>query len=131
MDNNEIKNNFFPLLDKSNISTPDKLATITEHIAFQITSVIKKQIRSQQIEKNDYKILVTGGGAYNTFLLERTEYLAEIKMTVPGDILVQYKEALAMCLMGLLRWENKPNFLPSVTGAEKAVSGGEIINYDN
>ena len=128
MDNNFIREHFIPLLADNNIYPSDKLATVTEHIAYQISNIINRQIENKNIPKNIYSILVTGGGAFNTYLLKRIEQLCGIKITIPDATLIQYKEAVAMCLMGLLRWENKPNFLPSVTGARMAVSGGDIIN---
>lgn len=128
MDNNFIRENFIPILSDSKIYPSDKLATVIEHIAFQISTIINRQIENNNIPKNIYSLLVTGGGAYNTFLLKRIEQLCGIKITLPENTLIQYKEAIAMCLMGLLRRENKPNFLPSVTGARIAVSGGDIVN---
>jgi anhydro-N-acetylmuramic acid kinase len=130
MDNNFIRDNFFPILSNYKIYPSDKLATTTEHIAYQISRIINKQIDSQNIPKNIYSLLVTGGGAYNSYLLRRIEQLCGIKITLPDNTTIQFKEAIAMCLMGMLRWENKPNFLPSVTGARIAVSGGDIVNVN-
>lgn len=126
MDNGEIRKTFLPLLDKAALSAEDKLATITEHIALQISSVMNKHMEQDAISADQFNLLVTGGGAYNDFLIERIEKLCGLHITLPDDTVIEYKEALAMCLMGVLYMESKPNFLPSVTGAGYAVCGGEI-----
>ena len=51
----------------------------------------------------------------------------QIKINLPAAEIIQFKESLAMSLMGALRLLNQPNFLPSVTGAKTAISGGEIF----
>jgi len=130
MDNNFIRDHFIPILSESKIHASDKLATTTEHIAYQISRIINRQIKNRNIPKNIYSLLVTGGGAYNSFLVRRIEQLCGIKISLPVNTLIQFKEAIAMCLMGMLRLENKPNFLPSVTGARIAVSGGDIVNLN-
>ncbi|MBC8172610.1 MAG: anhydro-N-acetylmuramic acid kinase [Chitinophagales bacterium] len=129
LDNSWIKNNLINKIEESDISVPDKLATATEHIAFQIAAVIKEQIQTQNILRSEYKLLITGGGVYNSFLLKRIKNLSGIHIQLPADNLIQFKEALAMCLMGVLCREKKPNFIPSVTGAKYAACGGEIILY--
>ena len=70
-----------------------------------------------------WKVLLTGGGAYNDLLTERIRALSRHHVSLPDDHIIRYKEALAMALMGALRWWEMPNFLPSVTGARSAVSG--------
>ncbi len=126
LDNNFIKSQLIPLLSKNRLSPNDKLATVTEHIAMQITKIITQQINNQLLQKETYNILVTGGGTYNKYLIDRIEKIGNIRINLPSDDLIQYKEAIAMCLMGVLRLRNKANFLPSVTGANYAVCGGEI-----
>ena len=74
-------------------------------------------------------MLVTGGGAFNIFLMERLTILLneeEITIVVPHDQLVQYKEALIMALMGVLRWREEANVLLSVTGALQNSIGGAL-----
>ncbi len=126
LDNNFIKSQLIPMLAENKLSVNDKLATATEHIAIQISYVITKQIHNQLLKKEAYKLLVTGGGTYNKYLIERIEKMGNIRIHLPSDDLIQYKEALAICLMGVLRLRNKANFLPSVTGAKYAVCGGEV-----
>ncbi|MFN3939479.1 MAG: anhydro-N-acetylmuramic acid kinase, partial [Chitinophagales bacterium] len=91
LDNNYVQNNFISLMNASTLSPSDKLATATEHIATQIAESISRA----GISKTQLQILVTGGGAYNGYLAERIATLAGIKIQLPDDTIIQYKEALA------------------------------------
>ncbi|MGZ5222087.1 MAG: anhydro-N-acetylmuramic acid kinase, partial [Chitinophagaceae bacterium] len=75
------------------------------------------------------ELLCTGGGAFNTFLIERIkDQLRELNIDViiPGEKLVKYKEALIMALIGVLRWREEANVLSSVTGAKRDSVGGAM-----
>ncbi|WP_299115344.1 anhydro-N-acetylmuramic acid kinase [uncultured Winogradskyella sp.] len=114
-----VKETVFPLIDSFNLETKDTLKTIVEHIAVQIT----KHIDIKQTE-----ILITGGGAYNSFLIERIEALSKSKIIIPDNEIVEYKEALIFGLLGVLKDRNEVNCLKSVTGAKKDHSSGKIFN---
>jgi anhydro-N-acetylmuramic acid kinase len=116
-----ITNEWIPLFDKYEYSTEDKIATAVEHIAMQVGQAIKSQISNHKSE-----ILITGGGALNTFLTERIQHHSNLKVVVPDILTIQYKEALAMAFIGLLRIMEIPNCLTSVTGAKKNVTGGAV-----
>lgn len=124
MDNSFIKEKMFPLVEKCNASMQDKLHSITKHIAFQIAKNLPAQ------KHTSFQLLVTGGGAFNTFLLKQIEEAASIKIQLPSKNIIDFKEALAMALMAVLRWQNKNNFLPSVSGAAYAVCAGDIFYPD-
>jgi anhydro-N-acetylmuramic acid kinase len=94
------------------------LATFVEHIAIQVSTVIENA--------NALQVLVTGGGAFNGFLLERMESYLQQPLTVGNEQLVQYKEALIFAFLGVLRMENIPNSLPSITGANSKSIGGAL-----
>jgi len=109
---------FLPLINYS-IPTLDILHTLTEHVAIQIGEAV-----------SDFpagKILTTGGGAENTYLISRIREHAKSKIVIPEKMLVHYKEALVFALLGFLRLENKINTLASVTGAKGDSIGGIII----
>jgi anhydro-N-acetylmuramic acid kinase len=75
------------------------------------------------------KLLATGGGAFNTFLVNRlSEELShlQIEVVVPDEKLIQYKEAMIMAFMGVLRWRQEYNILSSVTGASRDTIGGAL-----
>jgi anhydro-N-acetylmuramic acid kinase len=110
---------FFPVVAKFNIPVADILRTLTEHCATQIAS----------ISENDphKKMLVTGGGALNGFLIERIWSKTKIRMILPDSLTINFKEALIFAFLGVLRWINEPNCLSSVTGAERDNCGGSIF----
>jgi anhydro-N-acetylmuramic acid kinase len=114
-----------PILQNVNASVQDKLCTMTEHIAIQVA----KQCTLLNSANTAMQILVTGGGAYNSFLIERLqEYLNSfnIKVIIPDNKVIEYKEALAMALIAVLRWREEENVLASVTGASRNSIGGAL-----
>ena len=49
-----------------------------------------------------------------------------IEIVVPEEQIIQYKEALIMAFMGVLRWRQEYTVLSSVTGAERDSIGGAV-----
>ncbi|MDR2085426.1 MAG: anhydro-N-acetylmuramic acid kinase [Bacteroidales bacterium] len=101
----------------SNMKIKDMISTYTEHIAIQIARSIKRKGR----------VLITGGGAFNKYLIKRIEYyINEGEIIIPDETLVNYKEAVIFAFMGVLRMIEKVNIYSSVTGAERDHCGGRI-----
>jgi anhydro-N-acetylmuramic acid kinase len=71
--------------------------------------------------------LVTGGGAKNTYLIEKIQALSDSKIIIPDEKLVDFKEALIFAFLGVLKVRGENNCLSSVTGATKDCSGGIIV----
>jgi anhydro-N-acetylmuramic acid kinase len=109
---------FLPILNASTISLPHKLATCVEYMVFHIVSVLRQE--------NLSSVLVTGGGAYNTFFIERLKANYDGTVTIPGDKVVQFKEAIIFAYLGYLRVTEHINTLSSVTKASKDSIGGCI-----
>ena len=108
---------FLPLLIKD-ITTQDLLCTITEHIAVQIARIL-----------NDYNIdrlMISGGGTYNDYLIERLQTHYNGEVYIPDRQVIEYKEAIIFGFLGALNLAGQANCLSSVTGAKKDVTGGEI-----
>lgn len=113
------------VIDRKAPLPTDALATSVEHIADRIAADCKRYT----MDADSTRMLVTGGGAFNTHLINRLQELLQpmnIEVVVPDTRLIQYKEALVMALIGALRWQNKPNVLASVTGARYDSIGGAI-----
>lgn len=111
-----VNTNVLPLLENSNLSELDILRTYVDHIAVQIT---------KNMDTNS-KVLFTGGGAFNSFLIDRIKSLKDVHATIPEDDLVNYKEALIFGLLGTLKLRGENNCLASVTGAKYDHSSGVI-----
>ena len=109
----------FPILEKSESTSEEIIATFTEHVAVQLSENI--QHHSSQ------KVLVTGGGAFNTYLIELLQQKTKAQIILPQKNLIEFKEALIFGFLGVLRLENEINVLASVTGASKNHSSGKIF----
>jgi len=117
----------FPLLVASELPTEDLLATYTEHIAIQIALAIEKIMTKRSMPNGQHKMLVTGGGAYNVYLISRiSQHLLPygIELVLPSNEIIEYKEAFIMALLGVLRWREEETVFSSVTGAKRGSSGG-------
>ena len=122
-----VNENVTPLLMAHN-NVYDLLNTFTRHIAFQISEIIDKIINAEDKQAN---VLVTGGGAYNDYLIQLIREKSNVKVIyeIPGNLLVDYKESLIFAFLGELRIRKEINALKSVTGASRDSIGGVI--YDN
>jgi len=102
-----------------NYKTEEILRTFSEHVAFQI---------SENVLLKKSKLLITGGGVYNDFLMQKIKsYLPKTEIIIPDKKIIEYKEALIFALLGYLRMENKINVLASVTGARYDHCSGKIF----
>ena len=107
----------FPLIDALETDVPSILRTFVAHIAIQISKVITK----------NNQVLFTGGGVFNTFLMDEIQQHAKSQISLPTKELIDYKEALIFAFLGLLKVTNQINCLQSVTGASKDHSSGVIF----
>lgn len=107
------------------LSPADALATATRHIAMQVAAAVL-----QYPSAAGSKLLITGGGAKHSYLIETIEsLLPNITIVIPDAAFIDYKEAIAMALIGALRWREETNVLSSVTGAtEDSVNGALWVN---
>ena len=112
-----VQTEIFPLIDEVEKDVPTILRTFVEHIAFQVGKVIHQ----------NNAILITGGGVFNTFLLNRIQLYAENLIKLPSKELIDFKEALLFSFLGFLKINNQINCLKSVTGASKNHSSGVVF----
>ncbi len=112
-----------PIIDGTVDTTENLLHTAVVHIAETIADGIRRFA-----ERDGTTLLATGGGAFNTFLIEKIrEFLGPtFTVTIPEKELVEFKEALVFALMGALRIAKETNVLASVTGALRDSSSGVL-----
>ena len=112
-----VEQNVFPQLDNAGLSLEDTLRTYYEHCAQQLARVTEP----------GKSLLVTGGGAYNKFLISRMEALSGCRIVIPEPAIIEFKEALIFAFLGVLYMMGQPSCLKSVTGAERDNIGGMLF----
>lgn len=116
-----LQEEFLPVINKHKLSVENKMRTMYEHIIIQITNKINL------IEKGN--ILITGGGAFNKYLVQLLKEKCRHEIIIPDKLIVKYKEALIFALLGVLRLRNEVNCLSSATGAESDTCTGTIYYH--
>ncbi|MEP5612264.1 MAG: anhydro-N-acetylmuramic acid kinase [Cyclobacteriaceae bacterium] len=105
------------------VEPEDGLRTFTEFTSQLIVNEISTFLPTGA------KILATGGGAFNTYLMEMLNSNEKgLIFSVPDSRIVEYKEAMVFGFLGMLKFLNEVNVLASVTGASQDTSSG-VIHY--
>ena len=113
-----------PIIFCYNCANINILSTLVEHIACQIGRVTSG--------KPNGKMLLTGGGVKNSFLVERiAAYSPNIQLIIPDNLLVDYKEAMIFAFLGYLRVNKQINCLKTVTGAKNDHVAGAVYFVNN
>ncbi len=111
-----------PILEASPASLENKLCTFVHHIAFQVNQSIRV------VAGGPAKVLATGGGALNSFLVEQLNVYGggELVYEVPDKTIVEFKEALVFAFLALQRALGKTNISSRVTGSARDHSAGSM-----
>lgn len=107
-----------PLVDSYKVSLEVKIATLTEHSAYQLSKRLNNL--------NSKNVFITGGGAKNKYLIKQLHHYFKGEIILPSTEIIDFKEALIFAFLGALFLNNESNCLPSVTGARIAVRGGVL-----
>lgn len=115
-----VEKHVLPMMNQD-IPVETLLHTFTRHAALQIAHAIL----GSGLE-GESRVLVTGGGVYNEFFLKNIrDYTGDkIRLIVPDQKLIDFKEALIFGFLGLLKKLGKTNVDAEVTGADRNTSGG-------
>ncbi|SDG50590.1 anhydro-N-acetylmuramic acid kinase [Psychroflexus sediminis] len=108
---------FLPLLNLTELSSEEIISTCTQHFAHQIANAIS----------GHQKVLFTGGGVFNRYLMEMISAESESELILPEAEVINYKEALIFGLLGVLKERGEVNVLASVTGASQDHSSGQVF----
>ncbi len=113
-----------PMLDDDSISLQNRMRTFCE-------SIVEEVSQAFPTAKKKLKVLATGGGALNKFLVQLLKEKVGPKATieVPDKKTVNYKEAIVFGFLGVLRVNNQINVLKNVTGSASDSSAGSMIGF--
>ena len=107
-----------PIFNKFNQeSISDLMHTYSIHLAGQISKVLP----------TSGKVLFSGGGTHNDFLLQQIKKNSTAEICIPASVLIDYKEAMIFGFLGLLRVLGVNNCFSSVTGSTHNHSSGVIF----
>ena len=125
LDNTWVQTVFYDCIEDVGLAPADALATMTIFVAEQVAEAVDSYGIDTQ---KDVKLMITGGGAHNSFLLKCiTERLPQdVSIMSVDPAIIDAKEAILMAVMGYLRVHEKANTITSVTGATRATCGGAI-----
>ncbi len=130
LDNGWVREQAWPVVRDFDAPTVDLLRTACEHIAQELAEQLGKIIHRTSMRQDSYRMLVTGGGAYNTFLLECIRNACRdrhrIELVIPAASLIEGKEAMFIGLAAALRYLGLPNCLSEITGATRDSCNGAL-----
>lgn len=110
-----------PLLSYSGLSIEDQASTVYEHIAYQIS----------RVTGDSGRLLATGGGSKNLYLIDKLKDKTSCQIVLPGEKLIDFKEALIFAFLGVLAFNGRVNVRSSVTGSVTDHIGGIIYRLGN
>ncbi len=113
-----VNTSVLPILKDFDEDIPTIMNTFCQHIASEIAKNIK--------DDPEVEVLVTGGGAFNTYLLELLQQKTTAKISIPASEIINFKEAVIFGLLGVLKIREEINVLSSVTGAENDHCAGLV-----
>ncbi len=106
---------YMPLLNQTD-SLENLLRTHTEHVAFQVARILNEEKLSS--------VYITGGGAKNTYFIERLSQHYKGKCVIPNNQIIDFKEAIVFAFLGARYLRNESTNVLSVTGASKSLCTG-------
>ena len=123
LSNATVQSTWLSLLAESMEDVDDLLATTANAVA----QLINEHIAS--VQKTQARILVTGGGAHNSFLLQQLNAFGEehaYAFEKPDDLIIDFKESLLMAYLGYLSYHHRPFGIAAITGAAHDTIGGSF-----
>lgn len=113
-----VSSTFLPILQNYPGPIEDILRTLCEHISDQVANTCNTLDRG--------KLLISGGGTRNDFLVSLLHQKVRHQVIVPDAATIDFKEALIFAFLGFLRFHGEINVLSSVTGSRQNHSAGAL-----
>jgi len=123
LSNETVHNTWVEVISTSKKDIIDLLATAS----FTIAQLINEHIST--VKKENARILVTGGGAHNSFLMQKLNSIGHeysFSFEKPDDLIVDFKESLLMAYLGFLSYQHQPFGIKGITGAVHDSIGGSF-----
>ncbi len=123
LDNTEVVELIKKLDQTFDYSTEDFMRSSVEHVSEKIAEAFL------QLDVEEFQeIFVSGGGAYNSFLIAEIQSKLDhrFNLHIPFREIIDFKEAILLALTGLCRWLGLPTFDHRLSGASTDTSGGAI-----
>lgn len=124
-----IEDEVFPILDIKKYVPQDLLRTFTEHVAIRVADACAQAKANTCKNCVSPKVLVTGGGALNKYLMELV--VAKLKpqqfeIEKVDETTINFKEALIFAFLGLRCLLGEENVFKSITGSTTDSISGSI-----
>lgn len=134
-----VREQLWPLLDDKSIPAEDLLHTFTRWLAkkisydFSYLGAGAGAMEGTESKVKPRKILLTGGGSHNTYLVDQLratqdEAQPSFEFIVGDSDTTNFKEAALIALAAFFRTEGISNALTSATGAERPTVNGALFH---
>lgn len=109
------------------LSIEDALATSVQHICETIIQNLSVHLDPRM----EQRVLLSGGGTKNSFLVNTLqaaikEQQENIEFIIPEEEIIDYKEALGMAFLAVLRWREEDTVEAINSGASRDSIGGAL-----
>lgn len=131
LDNGWVRDTLWPVIQAHSGQTADKMHTFCRFLAAEIHNVLLKIAQSAPLPPQAIKVLVTGGGTHNHFLMDCLRQYPQdanypLGFEAANSQLADFKEAAMVALAALHRYIGQPNALASATGAARDTINGAL-----
>ena len=120
----------FKLIQRFSQFTPNDI--IRTFCAFTAKSIAENLNKFLNFNTADIRLIISGGGVYHPVLMEDIQRYTEISDLQTEDVLEMdpdMKEALLIAVIGVARMQKMIANMPTVTGANKMVILGDLVQY--
>ncbi|MEM9837094.1 MAG: anhydro-N-acetylmuramic acid kinase [Bacteroidota bacterium] len=131
LDNAWVRETLWPIISRHPGEAADKMHTFCHFLAAEVQRVLVDLAQRSKLASQAIRVLVTGGGTHNQFLLRCLREQPQddqfpLGYEAADATLADAKEALMVALSALLRKLAVPNVLASATGASSNTINGAL-----